>query len=142
MALKTRTRLEIINKDINAIDTIINCIDKTQRYSAFDTVDDFEKNEMAYDASIRQIEVIGEAVKRLSQELKENHKEIDWKNIAAMRNIMIHQYDKVDSIILWNTVKKELPLEILKLNNIKKELMQKKKELSPRIKRKDGPSLF
>lgn len=96
---------------------------------------------MAFDACVRQVEIIGEAVKRLSRSVREKHPEIDWSGLAKMRDRLIHQYDRIDSMILWDTLKKELPLEVPKLLAIKEELTTKKSILDASTKGKT-PTLF
>jgi uncharacterized protein with HEPN domain len=67
------------------------------------------KNYLVQDGVIRQIEIIGEATKRLSKETKENHSDIPWKDIAGMRDKLIHDYFGVDIDAVWDTVKKDIP---------------------------------
>lgn len=128
-----------MGKDLNAINTIIDCIRKAQKFSDFSDITDFTNDEMAFDACIRNIEVIGEAVKRLSSEIRKNHPEIEWSQLAGFRDRLIHQYDKVDARILWATLKSELPLEIPKLEKIKQELLQRK---TPTKSQGNIPKLF
>ena len=61
------------------------------------------------DAIIRNLEIIGEATKHLSEPFKELHQEIPWRNIAGLRDILIHNYMGVDLDAVWNVVEKELP---------------------------------
>ena len=62
------------------------------------------------DAVIRSLEVIGEAVRRLSDKTKAAMPEISWDRFRRMRNILIHQYDNVDLDLVFDTVEKDLPL--------------------------------
>ena len=60
-------------------------------------------------AVLRALEIIGEATKNLSGELKAKSPEMDWKNIAGMRDKLIHAYFGVNLPLVWETVKKDLP---------------------------------
>ena len=69
----------------------------------------FLENEMYTRAFSRSFEIIGEAVKNLAPEFRKEHKEIEWKKIAGMRDKIIHQYFNVDYEILWDAIKNNLP---------------------------------
>ncbi|VVB68843.1 Uncharacterised protein [uncultured archaeon] len=58
---------------------------------------------------IRSLEVIGEATKNLSQDLKDDHPEIEWRKITGMRDKLIHYYFGVDWDVVWDVVKNKLP---------------------------------
>ncbi len=60
-------------------------------------------------AWLRSLEVIGEATKNLSKEMKTKHSEIQWKDIAGMRDKLIHEYFGVNLSLVWGTVKKNIP---------------------------------
>jgi len=60
-------------------------------------------------AVVRALEIIGKATKRLSADIREQYPEIPWKDMAGMRDRIIHGYDDVDLEIVWDTVKKEIP---------------------------------
>jgi len=62
------------------------------------------------DAIIRNLEIIGEATKQLSQPLKEQYPNIPWRNIAGLRDVLIHNYMGVDLESVWNVVENDLPL--------------------------------
>ena len=64
---------------------------------------------MIQDAVIRNLEVIGEAVKNLPLDLRRQHPKIPWRNITALRNILIHEYFGVDLEIVWRVVERRLP---------------------------------
>lgn len=64
---------------------------------------------MVQDAVIRNLEVIGEAVRNLPPELKRRYSEIPWRSITALRNILIHEYFGVDIEIVWRVVQRRIP---------------------------------
>ena len=63
---------------------------------------------MAQDAVIRNFEVIGEAVKRIPESLKEERPDIPWRRIAGLRDVLIHQYMRVDLEAVWAIVRDDL----------------------------------
>ena len=69
----------------------------------------FKKNELVQDGVIRQIEIMGEATKRLSAKTKELQPDIPWRDIAGMRDKLLHDYFGVDIERVWLTVTDDLP---------------------------------
>ena len=69
----------------------------------------FLDNKMIQDATIRNLEIIGEATKGLSEDFKLRHPEIEWKKMAGMRDKLIHDYIGVDLWAVWEVVDKILP---------------------------------
>lgn len=61
------------------------------------------------DAVVRRLEIIGEASRRLSEQGRASLPELPWSAMVSMRNLMIHEYDGVDYILVWETVKNDLP---------------------------------
>lgn len=74
------------------IEDIIDCIRKIEGYLQDTSEREFESNFEKQDAVIRRIEIIGEAVKNVSRSTKESFVDIPWKEMAGMRDIVIHQY--------------------------------------------------
>ena len=66
----------------------------------------------------RRIEIIGEAARRLSQTIREEHPEIPWRLIIAMRNLLIHEYDEIDQERIWRLVVEEIPVLVIQLKNL------------------------
>ena len=73
------------------------------------TYDGFIESETYTRAFSRSIEIIGEAVKNLSQDFRNANSDIDWKKIAGMRDKLIHQYFSVDYDLIWDAAKNKLP---------------------------------
>ena len=71
--------------------------------------DVFKAERMRQDAVIRKLEIIGEAVKQLSSATKERRPEIQWKQIAGMRDRLTHDYFGVDLLLVWRVVERDLP---------------------------------
>jgi uncharacterized protein with HEPN domain len=69
----------------------------------------FKKDIKTQDAVIRRIEIIGEATKRLSNEIRSAHPEIPWKEMAGMRDVVIHDYDEVDLDFVWAVANEAVP---------------------------------
>lgn len=67
------------------------------------------ENEVLKRACVRSLEVIGEAVKNLSEDFKERHPEVEWKKISGLRDRLIHHYFGVDWEIVWDVIKDRLP---------------------------------
>lgn len=70
---------------------------------------DFKRNNDLQDATIRRIEIIGEAAKNISAAAKEKHPGIEWRKMAGTRDVLIHAYFSVDLDLIWDVVKRDLP---------------------------------
>ena len=88
---------------------ILDATEKIAGYLKGKTFSDFTKNEMLLDAVTRQIEIIGEASARLSDNFKESHKDLPIKQAIATRNQLIHGYSEIDPKIVWKTAKEDIP---------------------------------
>lgn len=99
----------MIKDDLAYIDHILDCIRKINEFSKGFSLKEFKTNELVQDAIIRNIEIIGEASKKISNETKHNYNEIPWKEIAGMRDKLVHDYLGVDVIVVWKTIKEDIP---------------------------------
>lgn len=88
---------------------IRDAIGRIKRYLANTDESSFKQDTMVQDAVIRQIEIIGEAVKRLSPAFRSSRKHIPWQDIARMRDKLIHDYFGVDVEKVWDTAQNDIP---------------------------------
>jgi len=87
---------------------ILDAIKKIEKYIQGIDEEAFKKNDLVQDGVIRQIEIIGEAVKRLSDDITSQSPQVPWQDIAGMRDKLIHDYFGVDIDTVWLTVQKDI----------------------------------
>jgi uncharacterized protein with HEPN domain len=89
---------------------ILNSIERIEDYTKGMEKDDFLSSNLVQDGTIRQIEIIGEAARNLSKDIREKYSQISWSDIAGMRDRLIHHYFGVNLNAVWDTVKIDLPI--------------------------------
>lgn len=92
------------------IEHILEAIKKIQDYTKDLSKEQFIQNELVVDAVIRNIEIIGEASTKISRNLQQIYFEIPWKDMAGMRDKLIHDYMGVDTEVIWQTIIEDLPV--------------------------------
>lgn len=88
---------------------VVDAINDIENFIKGMDFDAFEKDRKTINAVVRSLEVIGEAVKKLPENITNEYLEIPWKNIAGMRDKLIHEYFGVDEKIVWKAALEELP---------------------------------
>ena len=107
---------------VDYIEDIISAMDKAMDFVKNMSYEEFTQDDKTVYAVVRAIEIIGEAVKNIPVNVRKNYPEIPWKDMAGMRNKVIHEYFGVKLNIVWRTVKEEIsPLKPL-FEKILKEL--------------------
>ncbi len=101
---------------------IRDAIAKIQVYVKGVSKSSFMRETLIQDAVIRQIEIIGEAAKRVSEKTRSENVQIPWQDISGMRNKLIHDYFGVDIEKVWLTVRKDIPLLKKQINRILESL--------------------
>lgn len=90
------------------IDDIITAVEKIEKYTAEMLKEDLEINELVQDAVVRNLEIIGEAVKKIPDEVRNKQEDIPWKKIAGLRDILVHEYFGVNMNIVWDVIENKL----------------------------------
>ena len=103
--------------DIIRLQHILDAISEIEQYTANASLEEFTNNSMLKFASVKQLEIIGEAANHISIERQKLYPEIKWRSIIALRNLLIHEYFGIDTQVIWNIINKDIP--DLKKNIIK-----------------------
>jgi len=109
-------------RDADLIQDILESINRINTYTENISFQEFSDDYKSQDAVIRNLEILGEAVKLLSTETKEKYAQIPWKDITGTRDRLIHDYFGVNIDIVWDIIKNELPQLIPVLNKISADL--------------------
>lgn len=95
------------------------------------TFEDFSADERTSYATVRALEIAGEATKRLPLEVRSLDREIPWSDMARIRDRIIHGYDQVNLAVIWDTVHKDLPPLQPRLESLQRRLEQQEDEEHP-----------
>lgn len=91
------------------ISDIIEAIESVLEYTRGMSYAQFDRDRKTIDAVIRNFIIIGEAASHLSEDFLKNHPDLPWRDMRDMRNIIVHEYFGVDNMVIWETLKKNLP---------------------------------
>jgi uncharacterized protein with HEPN domain len=99
-----------MTKDIRVyLGHILESIELIEEYTRNVSEETFYIDTELQDSVIRRLEIIGEAIKCMPDDVRENNERVDWRGFAGMRDKLIHEYFGVDIKLIWNVVVKELP---------------------------------
>lgn len=96
-------------RDQESLIDIFQAAQRVLRFTQGVTRSELEANEEKQAAILYQLTIIGEATKRLSQELRSQQPTIPWKQMAGMRDIVTHHYDEVDPDVIWDVIQDDIP---------------------------------
>ncbi|MFC1770381.1 DUF86 domain-containing protein [Candidatus Margulisiibacteriota bacterium] len=96
---------------------ILKAIDEINDYIQNQTYDDFDKKSMFRNATLKQLEIIGEAANNISNNIKNLYPDIEWREMVDFRNFSIHEYFDIDPRIVWDII-------TIDLNNLKSKIQK------------------
>jgi uncharacterized protein with HEPN domain len=92
------------------VEDIIGAINNIEKYTKGLTYEAFAKDKKTVDAAIRNFEIIGEATKYIPEKTRKEYPKVPWKDMAGMRDKLIHGYFGVKLDVIWKTIKERLPI--------------------------------
>ncbi len=90
------------------LEDILTSCAKVKRYTQGMTFEDFQRDERTYDAVVRNLQIVGEAVKNIPQEMRAKYPEVEWRKIAGLRDILAHAYFSIEDEIVWDVVESKI----------------------------------
>lgn len=88
---------------------MLDAIARIEEYTVDLTLEEFKGNRLVLDGTVRNLEIIGEAMKNIPEEIRVKYPDIEWRKIAGLRDILIHAYFGIDTETVWDIVKNKLP---------------------------------
>lgn len=103
------------------LEDICTSCSKVQRYTLNMTLEDFVADERTYDAVVRNLQIIGEAVKHIPPNVRERYPSLQWRKIAGLRDILAHAYFSLENETLWDIVQNKVPELLVQVQQIAQE---------------------
>lgn len=102
---------------------ILDSIRKIESFILGMSYEKFENDEKTVYAVIRALEIIGEASKKISQEIQSNYPQIPWRSMAGTRDVLIHDYFGIDKEVIWKTITTDIPPLKLEIESALKDFV-------------------
>ncbi len=102
------------------VEHMLESISALEHHARGLTRDEFCQDTKTQDAVARRLEIIGEAATNLSTTFRSANKDVPWKGVIDMRNVLIHQYFGTDPAVVWNVLQKDVPILKRALNKIRR----------------------
>jgi len=109
---------------LDSVDDMLDAIQKARAFCADMTFESFARDDKTVYAVIHAIEVIGEAAKKIPPSVRKNNSDIPWRDIAGMRDKLVHDYFGVDLQTIWTTVREDLPVLLPLILRVRDEYSQ------------------
>jgi len=104
------------------LEDIIEYSESAESFVENMTFQEFEQDKKTYMATVRALEVIGEAIRHIPEEIKQKYWEISWHEIIGFRNIVIHEYFGIDKSVVWNAATVDAPFLKEQISHILKHV--------------------
>lgn len=104
------------------IKDIFDAMESIENFVENMNFEEFKKDNKTTSAVVRKFEIIGEATKQIPEDLRRKYPQVAWKEMAGMRDKLIHSYFRVDYKLVWTTIKERLPNTISIFRQIIKEI--------------------
>lgn len=102
--------MKVKKADVVRVKHILKAIELVEKFTSDINYEEFYNSDLVQSAVIRQLEIIGEASANVSNELKLCSENIAWREIKGFRNVIIHEYFRIDIALIWSTIENELPI--------------------------------
>ncbi len=106
----------------NFLQDILDAINDLESFTKDIDLNAFQNNKEKILAIVKLLEILGEAVQQIPEDLRKQYSHIPWGSIAGMRNTLVHQYWGIDVEVVWTTVQEDIPPLKLVIQQILKEI--------------------
>lgn len=104
------------------LDDMIDCCRKVIKYTGDADRKTFFSDSMAYDAVLRNLEILGEAAKSIPEDVQQQRRDVEWRKIAGLRDVLAHAYFGLEEATLWDVIKNKVPNLLHVLEEIRSDL--------------------